>query len=120
MGGYRNGTWRWRRSKTMVEDCRFLDACRWMRETILEEGAFRSAWWRWWDAGALLDWVRSQHDGLILPDDPSAELSVPSGESMAYTVALQRTRPQFGVGDGGSFVHPRFIGQRTSKISSNL
>jgi hypothetical protein len=38
MGGYGSGRWSAHTKKDTVEDCRFLDANRWMREGILGEG----------------------------------------------------------------------------------
>jgi hypothetical protein len=50
MCGYGSGRRGTHVKKNTVEDCRFLDASRWMREKILEEGAVRSGAWLWTNA----------------------------------------------------------------------
>jgi hypothetical protein len=50
MGGSGSGNYYhwWRPSKkTVVEDCRRLDANRWMREGILKAGVHHSGSWAW-------------------------------------------------------------------------
>jgi hypothetical protein len=50
MGGLGSGNnYHWWRpgKKTAVEDCHSLDANRWMREEILQAGAYRTGSWLW-------------------------------------------------------------------------
>jgi hypothetical protein len=92
----------WRASKkTVVEDCRFLDANRWMRDGILKGGVYLSGsccWYR--DAGqkeqvAALGFEVNTLD----PAFPWVRLSytiTATQEDLNYRVGLTTTRPRFG------------------------
>ena len=100
MGGLGSGQWyRWS-TKTTVEDCRVLSACRWMREGILKAGVHRRGSWVWSDADTG---VRRSSIGyevsIPLGEAPWVRLKytlVTKGEALDYRVGLQSTTPEFG------------------------
>lgn len=117
MGGYGSGRWRDYVKKNTVEDCRSLDASRWTREKLLEDGAFRSGWWHWTDAltgeerasiGYEVNATRTE-----LPPYVRLHYSLPrTGERLDYKVPLETTRPRLG-GLRWWFVCPLVVNGRT-------
>lgn len=50
MGGYGSTRWSWHTKKDVVEDCRILSIFDLKRESILEQGVWRSGSWFWYNA----------------------------------------------------------------------
>jgi hypothetical protein len=50
MGGYGSGRWNIHTKKDTLEDCRCLEANRWMREEMLREGMRHWGGWTWRNA----------------------------------------------------------------------
>jgi len=125
MGGYGSGRWGTHVKKNTVEDCRVLDASRWMREKILEEGSLRSGWWRWTDAqtgeerSSLVYEVNAT--GTELPPHVRLRYSITkTGENLDYQIRLESTRPRLG-GRRWWFICPlvvngRKCGRRVGKL----
>ncbi|MEA3406613.1 MAG: hypothetical protein U9R48_00855 [Chloroflexota bacterium] len=102
MGGWGSSRWGWYRKKTTVEQCRWLDVNRWMREGIIGADHWRKGAWEWRDVrtgertsrigyevrtqGAS-GWVRLYYTLTSGPHD---------GEEIDYRVPLTTTRPHFG------------------------
>jgi hypothetical protein len=103
MGGSGSGNhYHWWRSskKTVVEDCRSLDASRWMRESILKAGVWHSGGWVWFrdesrtERTSSIDyevntrsnppWVRLRYTITRTKDD------------LDYSIQLVTTQPKFG------------------------
>jgi len=100
MGGYGSGRWGWHRKKETAEDCRFIDAARWMREKILQEGVIRSGWCRWMDAETGAEWASIGYE-VSTTNPLSATLRLryrftETGESMDYVIRLETTQANFG------------------------
>jgi hypothetical protein len=105
MGGLGSGNryhW-WRRDKrTVVEDCKNIDANRWTREGILKASVFLAGSWRWTYSNGGGFVIHYQVDTLDL-SSPSVFLnyswvwtSTQQQESASYRVGLTATRPRFG------------------------
>ena len=104
MGGSGSGNhyhW-WRPSKkTTVEDCRSLDASRWMREGILKAGVWHAGSWCW-----FRDQTRTQRTADITYEVNTTFRAPPwlrltytvkaTGTAIDYRVRLTTTRPRFG------------------------
>jgi hypothetical protein len=103
MGGLGSGCdyhW-WRPSKkTVVEDCRSLDASRWMREGILTEGLRHRGTWCWYrDAGGKEITSRIEYEVDTTEAGPWVRLFytfTESGERVDYRIGLTVTRLRFG------------------------
>src|SRR5262249_23155332 len=103
MGGPGSGNqyhW-WRGSKkTVVEDCRELDANRWMREGILKVAVWhrgRLCWFR--DAGGQDNVSSIDYEVNTTDHGPYVRLTymfTESGQHVDYQVHLAVTRPRFG------------------------
>jgi hypothetical protein len=103
MGGPGSGChyhW-WRGSKKdTVEDCRHIDANRWMREGILKVGIHQHGGWNWCDAttGELKSSIGYE---VCTLDSAAPWLRLhynftESGMKVDYRVGLATTRPRFG------------------------
>jgi hypothetical protein len=100
MGGYGSGRWRDHTKKDTVEDCRFLDASRWMREEILCAGIRRWGSWIWRNAQT------GEQTASIGYEVNTTDMAVPwvrlyytftaSQVNIDYRVRLQITFPNFG------------------------
>lgn len=98
MGGYGSGQ---RLSKkNTVEDCRLLDANRWMREGILRQGVWQSGKWAWWNPRTLEKTSSIDYElNTIDPSRPWLRLNYTitrTQEKFDYKVALQTTCPNYG------------------------
>ena len=103
MGGSGSGShyhW-WRGSKKQtVQDCRTLDANRWMREGGLAPGIHRSGRWNWLNS-ATGERVSSIGYEVCTLDTADLWLRLhytftASGENIDYRIRLTTTRPRFG------------------------
>jgi hypothetical protein len=98
MGGCGSGRWAVHGRKDTVEDCRALDANRWMREGILRQDIVRSGMWRWLHAGTG---ERTASIGYQVDTTDEAapwvrlHYSV-NGTPLDYRIRLQTTRPRYG------------------------
>jgi hypothetical protein len=119
MGGLGSGAhyyhW-WRpRKKTVVEECRALDANRWMREKVLAPGVHLSGGWTWRNA------TTGEQTSAIGYEVCTREMAEPwvrlhytftrDGQAVDYRVRLTTTRPRFG-GLRWWFVCPLIVGGR--------
>jgi hypothetical protein len=103
MGGSGSGNhyhW-WRHGKkTVVEDCRSLDANRWMREGILRAGVHLSGTWAWFrDAQRTEKTSSIDYEVNTLEDPPWLRLDytfTQSQQHVDYRVDLGATLPRFG------------------------
>jgi hypothetical protein len=83
-----------------VEDCRQLDASRWMREGILKAGIWQSGRWIWYRDGERKEETASigyEVNTRAVP--PWVRLTyrfTESGLEADYRVALETTQPRFG------------------------
>ena len=103
MGGMGSGShYHWWRSgkKTTVEECRLLDANRWMREGILKARVHLSGSWAWYrDAERKVQTANIGYVVCTLTDSPWIRLQytvTPPGEQLDYRIALMTTVPRFG------------------------
>ena len=124
MGGQGSGNhyyhW-WRpRKKTTVEQCRHLDANRWMQEGVLGEGVCRDGWWTWKYADGR---ENSISYGVDTNDKsyPFVRLwyswtnpHTDEKEPIDYQVELTTTCPRFG-GLRWWFLCPLVVGGRPCK-----
>ena len=118
MGGPGSGNhyhW-WRPTKrTTVEQCRSLDAGRWMREDILKAGVRHAGGWCWFrDAARTQRTADISYEVNTSDAPPWLRLSytfAASGEAVDYRVPLVTTRPRFG-GLRWWFVCPLVVGGR--------
>jgi len=103
MGGTGSGNhyhW-WRHGKkTVVEDCRELDANRWMREKLLVGGVWHSGGWVWCNAqtGEQISSIGYEVCTLDM-SRPWVRLNytfTASQENVNYRINLTTTSPQFG------------------------
>jgi hypothetical protein len=101
MGGCGSGRWGTHVKKNTVEDCRFLDASRWMRETYLQDRTVCSGTWHWTSASAGEERASIDFEinttGAELP--PYVRLHyrlTKNGENLDYNVSLATTRPDWG------------------------
>jgi hypothetical protein len=119
MGGSGSGShyhW-WRGSKKQtVQDCRTLDANRWMREGILKDGIQDSGRWCWYRNATLQEIVsRIGYEVNTTDAPPWVRLMytfTESGTSLDYKVFLRVTKPHLG-GLRWWFVCPLIIEGRT-------
>jgi hypothetical protein len=103
MGGTGSGChyhW-WRsRKKTTVQDCRSLDANRWMREGILKPGSWVRGAWLWFRDATRTERSSSIDYEVNTQDDPPwlrlFYTFTETQEALDYRVRLDRTRPRFG------------------------
>jgi hypothetical protein len=104
MGGPGSGChYQWWRSgkKDVVEDCRSLDANRWMREGILKAGVRHFGQWGWYR-----DATRKEIVSSISYEVNTIDVVTPwvrlfykmtrTGEAFDYRIALRFTWPHFG------------------------
>jgi len=102
MGGYGSTRWGGHRKKGTVEECRWLDVNRWMREGIIAPDHWRVGGWKWMDAETgettssigyevrtqeASGWVRLHYTFKSGPNE---------GRGIDYKVPLVTTRPHFG------------------------
>jgi hypothetical protein len=100
MGGYGSGRWSAHTKKDTVEDCRFLDANRWMREGILGEGLRHWGGWTWRNAHT------GEQTSSIGYEVDTTDMACPwvrlyytftaSQMHIDYRIHLQTTYPRFG------------------------
>jgi hypothetical protein len=120
MGGSGSGNfyhW-WRHGKkTTVEDCKSIDANRWMREGILKSGVRSIGGWRWVYHSGKENSISYDVDTLD-PARPVVRLSysltraeMKERDSLDYRVQLTTTRPRFG-GLRWWFICPLIVGGR--------
>ena len=100
MGGYGSGRWGSHSKKDTVEDCRCLDANRWMREGILREGSRQWGGWTWRNAhtGEKTSSIGYEVDTTDMAY-PWVRLYYTFTESQMkidYRIRLQTTYPHFG------------------------
>jgi hypothetical protein len=104
MGGPGSGVtyyhW-WRPSKKeVVEDCRHLDANRWMREGILKPGVRHSGGWYWFRDAQRKEVASSiGYEVNTLDGEGWVRLHYRvsrTGEDLDYTLDLTTTAPRFG------------------------
>jgi hypothetical protein len=127
MGGPGSGNfyhW-WRPSKkNVVEDCRRLDANRWMREDILKSGVHHIGSWVWYSDASLRE--KNSEIGYevnTLDHPPWLRLTytfTASKHDIDYRIRLVTTRPRFG-GLRWWFICPlgvdsRACGRRVGKL----
>ena len=106
----------WRPAKkTTVEECRSLDASRWMREGILKAGAWHSGGWCWFRDAAQTERTSDIRYEVNTTAAPSwLRLSytfTASGEAVDYRMWLATTCPRFG-GLRWWFICPLVVGRR--------
>jgi hypothetical protein len=103
MGGRGSGNhYHWWRShkKTVVEDCRNLDANRWMREGILQPGIWQSGNWAWFRDETRTEQTSSIGCEVNTQDDPPWLRLIynftATQDALNYRIRLVTTRPRFG------------------------
>lgn len=123
MGGYGSSRWAGYWKKAVVEDCRWLDVNRWMREGIIAPGHWRAGGWIWMDAQTgettssigyevrtqeASGWVRLRYTFKSGPNN---------GQAIDYKIPLVTTSPHLG-GVRWWFVCPgrRCGGRRVGKL----
>ena len=99
MGGFGSGRRKSYRSHETVESCLVLDAIRWMREGVLQQGASRAGTWQWSNptTGAVVSSIQYQAD--ITDCGPTVRLiytDVKTGERLNYAVRPQTTALHWG------------------------
>ena len=102
MGGYGSGRWNWHTKATTVDECRHIDAARWMREGILAPD-LRCSGGRVWKHGYTGEPTASigYEVNTTIPE-PWVRLSYTStprrGEPQHYDyrISLATTQPHFG------------------------
>jgi hypothetical protein len=101
MGGPGSGN-HWSRfsTKTTVEDCRSLDANRWMREGILKASVHVSGTWAWYRDAQRKEMASSiGYEVRTFGGQPWLRLHYTitrTQEEVDYRIALETTRPRFG------------------------
>jgi hypothetical protein len=91
----------WRGSKkTTVEDCRSLDANRWMREGILKAGVHHRGGWNWYNGATGVQTSSISYEVCTL-DQAAPWLRLHyhftgTDVRLDYRVGLPMTRPRFG------------------------
>ena len=100
MGGYGSGRWHWHTRKTTVEECRWIDVARWVREGIIRPTAWISGSWLWMDA---VTGEKTSSISYEVNTGDSARSWVrlyytitQTGFEVDYKILLQTTRPNFG------------------------
>jgi hypothetical protein len=118
MGGPGSGNhYHWWRSgkKTTVEDCRFLDANRWMREGILRAGVWRQGGWAWFRDEEREEKTSSIGYEVNTQDAPPRVrlfyTFTEKGEHVDYCIPLVTTQPHLG-GLRWWFVCPLVVNDR--------
>lgn len=101
MGGYGSGRWRIHVKKNTVEDCRLLDASRWMRETYLQDRTLCSGTWHWTNVSTSEERASIAFEinttGAEFPPYVRLQYSLTkNGENLDYKVFLATTRPGWG------------------------
>jgi hypothetical protein len=104
MGGAGSGAtyyhWWQPAKKTVVEQCRHLDANRWAREGILRAGVLCSGRWRWANGQTGKETASIGYEvDMTDADDPRLWLSytlTQTGEQVRYAVRLQTSRVHRG------------------------
>lgn len=103
MGGFGSGNhyhWWPPTKKTTVEECRSLDAGRWMREGILKAHVWHTGGWCWFrDAARTERTSEITYEVNTVDEAPWLRLSYTfkaTGVAVDYRVLLATTRPQFG------------------------
>ena len=88
------------RKKTVVEDCKSLDANRWMREGILKAGVWHSGGWAWFRDKEHTEQSSSIGYEVNTRDDPSwlrlYYTFTQNQQALDYRIRLETTRPRFG------------------------
>lgn len=114
MGGYGSGRWGWHSKKDTVEECRSLDANRWMREGILRENLHTWGGWNWLNyAGEKTSSIGYEVDttNSAFPWVRLFYTFTNRNESLDYKIELATTRPNFG-GRRWWFICPLVINGR--------
>jgi hypothetical protein len=115
MGGFGSGRWGCHSKATTVEDCRRLDANRWMREGILRANQQQLGRWCWYRDESLAEETSSiVYDVHTSAEDGRVRLMytvTKTQESFDYAIRLTTTRPRFG-GLRWWFVCPLIIQDR--------
>jgi hypothetical protein len=116
MGGFGSGRWSSHTKKDTVEDCRFLDSNRWMREGILGKGIRRWGGWAWRHAHT------SEQTSSIGYEVDTTDMAfawvrlyytvTKSQANIDYQIRLQTTYPRFG-GTRWWFTCPLVVNGRT-------
>ena len=99
MGGSGSGRWDFYTKKDVVENCRSLDASRWMREGILVPQVWQQGGRVWTDAqtGKELSSIAYVVDTRATDGWLRLKYTMTTTrESLDYRVQLQTTRPYFG------------------------
>src|SRR5262245_58476814 len=103
MGGLGSGNhYHWCRSgkKMVVEDCRSLDASRWMREGILTAGCWQRGAWAWFRDAARTERTSTIDYEVNTQGDPPwlrlVYTVTATRDAFDYRVRLVTTRPRFG------------------------
>jgi hypothetical protein len=101
MGGPGSGNWHRYPKKTAVENCRSLDANRWMREGILKASVWHSGKWCWFRDASRTEWTSAigYEVCTVDPADPWLRLFYTFTETqlhMDYGVQLTTTRLRSG------------------------
>jgi hypothetical protein len=116
MGGPGSGNrypWHRHPKKDTVEDCRSLDANRWMREGILKAGVHLAGTWAWYRDEQRKERTSSiGYEVCTLGGQPWLRLHytiTPTREPVDYRIVLATTRPRFG-GLRWWFVCPLIVG----------
>jgi hypothetical protein len=127
MGGSGSGNhYHWWRSskKTVVEDCRSLDANRWMREGILKTGVRLTGSWAWFRDKARTKQTSAISYEINTRDAPPwlrlIYIFTATKDALDYRIRLVTTRPRFG-GLRWWFICPlvvngRACGRRVGKL----
>src|SRR5262245_47651550 len=100
MGGKGSGSWyRWQKKQT-VENSRFIDANRWMREGILKTGSLASGNWLWVNPQTNETIAAISYQvNAISPTYKWVRLSYSltrTGEYLDYRIELSTTTPNYG------------------------
>jgi len=97
LGGCGSGEWRLD-VKTTVEDCRFLDVSRWVREGVLRPERYRRGLWAWYKGGEKTSSIGYEVDttDMAAPRFRLFYTFTDSGEKVDETARLDVTRPHFG------------------------
>jgi hypothetical protein len=127
MGGPGSGNhYHWWRSskKTVVEDCRRLDANRWMREDILKADVWHSGTWAWFRDESRTERTSAIGYEVNTRDAPPwlrlLYTFAESQNALDYRIRLVTTRPRFG-GQRWWFICPLLVygrpcGRRVGKL----
>ena len=118
MGGYGSGRWHYHIKATVAEDCRRLDANRWMREGIIKWDTWQKGLWCWYRNDERTSSIGYEVDTRDRTR-PWARLFytfTASGVECDYKIPLHTTTPHFG-GHRWWFTCPgRGCGRRVGKL----